>query len=68
MVEQEKRARGWHQRYLGARVNCESVPRLPAGAVAWVLDDPRPTSSRNQKRLEGVTQVLDGIVVSKVLQ
>ena len=39
MVEQVKRARGWHQRYIGARVNCESVPRLPAGAV--VLEDPR---------------------------
>jgi hypothetical protein len=22
-------------------VNCELVPFLPAGAVAWVLDDPR---------------------------
>ena len=42
MVEQGKRARrGWHQRYLGARVNCESAPCLPAGAVAWILDDPR---------------------------
>jgi len=28
-------------RYSGARVNCEQVPCLPAGAVAWVLNDPR---------------------------
>jgi hypothetical protein len=41
MVEQGKRNRGWHQRYVGARVNCESAPCLPAAAVAWVLDDPR---------------------------
>jgi hypothetical protein len=41
MVEQGKQRRGWHQRYLGPRVNCESVPCLPARVVAWVLDDPR---------------------------
>jgi hypothetical protein len=41
MVEQREKRRGWHQRYLGPRANCESVPCLPAGVVAWVLDDPR---------------------------
>jgi hypothetical protein len=41
MVEHRKQRRGWHQRYLGPRANCESVPCLPAGVVAWVLDDPR---------------------------
>jgi len=25
----------------GFRANCESVPRLPAAAVRWALDDPR---------------------------
>ncbi len=29
------------QRYVGARINCESVPCLPARAVTWVLNDPR---------------------------
>jgi hypothetical protein len=28
-------------RFFGRRVNCEQVPLLPAGAVAWVLDDSR---------------------------
>jgi len=28
-------------RFFGRRVNCEYVPTLPAGAVRWVLDDPR---------------------------
>jgi hypothetical protein len=41
MVEQRKQRRDWHQRYLGPRANCESVPCLPAVVVAWVLDDPR---------------------------
>ena len=42
MVEQPRRPlRGWHQRYVGPRVNCESVACLPAGALAWVLNDPR---------------------------
>ena len=41
MVGQRKHRRDWHQRYFGPRANCESVPCLPAGVVAWVLDDPR---------------------------
>lgn len=42
MVEQERGpSRGWGGRYVGARVNCESVPCLPAAAVAWILNDPR---------------------------
>ena len=41
MVEQRKQARGSGQRFIGPRANCESVPCLPAAAVAWVLDDPR---------------------------
>ena len=61
MVEQGKRARGWHHRYVGARVNCESVPCLPGGAVAWVLDDPRHVpylmvwkDQRSEKVIEAV--------------
>ena len=61
MVEQGKRARGWHQRYVGARVNCEGVPCLPTGAVAWVLDDPRHVpylmvwkDQRSEKVIEAV--------------
>jgi hypothetical protein len=41
MVEQRKQPRGWGQRFLGPRVNCESVPCLPASVVAWALHDPR---------------------------
>lgn len=41
MVKARKQARGWHQRFAGFRVNCESVPCLPAWAVAWMLADPR---------------------------
>jgi len=34
--------REWrNERFLGFRVNCESVPRLPAWAVRWMLEDPR---------------------------
>jgi hypothetical protein len=28
-------------RFFGRKVNLEYVPLLPAGAVRWVLDDPR---------------------------
>jgi len=39
---QHAQARGWHEHFLGGlRVNVESVPRLPAAAVRWALDDPR---------------------------
>jgi hypothetical protein len=31
-------------RFFGRRVNLEYVPLLPAGAVRWVLDDPRKIS------------------------
>jgi hypothetical protein len=42
MVDEAKRpSRGWGGRYVGPRVNCESVPCLPAAAVAWMLNDPR---------------------------
>ena len=41
-MEQEKKPiQRSYGRYFAARVNCESVPCLPVGAVAWVLDDPR---------------------------
>ena len=42
-MEQRKQARGWHQHFIGyrARINCESVPLLPAWAVRCYLDDPR---------------------------
>ncbi len=33
--------RGCHEYFLGFRVNCESVPRLPVWAVQWALEDPR---------------------------
>jgi hypothetical protein len=42
MVYQRKRIRrGWHQRFLGFRINCEQVPMLPAWIVQRVWDDPR---------------------------
>ena len=40
-MEQRKQERGWHEYFAGFRVNCESIPRLPAWAVRWVVDDPR---------------------------
>jgi hypothetical protein len=36
-----KQVRGWHEYFRGFRVNCESIPRLPAWTVRWALDDPR---------------------------
>jgi hypothetical protein len=33
--------RDYRGRFYGFRMNCESVPILPAGAVRWVWDDPR---------------------------
>src|SRR5450755_3276137 len=30
-------------RFHGPRIDCESVPRLPAYVVAWALADPRKT-------------------------
>lgn len=37
-----RQKRGWHEHFVGElRVNSEIVPRLPAWAVRWVLDDPR---------------------------
>ena len=42
MVEHRRGlSRGWGGRYVGARVNCERIPCLPAAVVAWVLNDPR---------------------------
>jgi hypothetical protein len=40
-VEQRNQPRGWHQYFEGFRVNCESIPRLPAAAVRFAIDDPR---------------------------
>ncbi len=42
-MKQWQQARGCHAYFLGFRVNCESVPRLPVWAVRWALDDPRGT-------------------------
>jgi hypothetical protein len=33
--------RWWHRQFVGYRVNCESVPVLPADIVRRVWDDPR---------------------------
>lgn len=41
MKHRKTTVRRRYGRYSGARVNCEQVPCLPAGAVAWVLNDPR---------------------------
>lgn len=41
MGSQYQAVRRREGRYFGARVNCESVPCLPAEAIAWVLNDPR---------------------------
>jgi hypothetical protein len=42
-VERRKQARGWHQHFIGpwARLNCESIPVIPAWLVRSNLDDPR---------------------------
>jgi hypothetical protein len=59
--EYRKQARGWNQHFLGfqRRVNCEGVPRLPAAAVRWVLDDPRKTPYLFLWRRDGrVTEVV----------
>jgi hypothetical protein len=42
-VEQRKQARGRHQRFIGswARLNCESMPVVPAWLLRRNLDDPR---------------------------
>ena len=42
-MEQRKQARGWHQHFIGswARLNCESIPVIPAWLVRSNLDDPR---------------------------
>jgi hypothetical protein len=45
-VEQRKQGRGRHQRFIGfrARINCESIPVIPACLVRCWLDDPRRIS------------------------
>ena len=42
-MEQRKQTRGWHQHFLGfrARINCESIPIIPACLARRCLDDPR---------------------------
>src|SRR5262245_45734667 len=40
MVEQRNQ-RDWRERFVGFRVNCESVPRLSARLVRIAIDDPR---------------------------
>jgi hypothetical protein len=42
-VQQRKQRRGWHQHFLGfrARLNCESIPVLPASLVQANFNDPR---------------------------
>jgi len=42
-VEQRKQARGWHQHFIGswARLNCESMPVIPAWLVRNNFNDPR---------------------------
>ena len=42
-MEQRKQARGSHQHFLGfrARLNCETIPVIPAWLVRSNLDDPR---------------------------
>jgi hypothetical protein len=44
MVEQRNQRRDWRERFAGFRVNCESIPRLPASALRPVIDDPRGLS------------------------
>lgn len=42
-MEQRKQGRGWHQHFLGfrARLNCESIPVIPAWLVRSNFNDPR---------------------------
>jgi hypothetical protein len=66
--------RGWNQHFLGfqRRVNCESVPRLPAAAVRWVLDDPRRTPylflwRRDDRPVSGVPENVEAARVAALL-
>jgi len=40
-LRQEIQQRAWQKRFAGYRVNCESIPRLPARFVRFVINDPR---------------------------
>lgn len=43
MEKSGSRLRDSDGRFCGGRINLESVPRLPASAVRFALEDPRPT-------------------------
>ena len=54
MEDGERQRRGWHEHFVGGpRVNCESVPRLPARAVRLAHDDPRQVPYLFVWRLDG---------------
>ena len=41
MVKHRNQRRDWNERFAGFRINCESVPRLPASVMRNAVDDPR---------------------------
>jgi hypothetical protein len=59
-------------RFHGPRINCESVPRLPAYAVAWALADPRKTPYVLQwnvggRFVVGVPELAESVRISRAL-
>lgn len=57
-------------RFHGPRINCESVPRLPARLVAWALDDPRKLPYvlrwyREERIRYGVADLVEALTVSR---
>ena len=63
-----KQSRGWGQRFIGPRVNCEYVPCLPARALAWVLDDPRQVPYLMIWRDEGSDESIETVRVAAYKQ
>ena len=57
--------RGWHEHFVGKlRVNVESIPRLPAAALRWVIDDPRAIPYVFLWRREGSETVEEAVRVA----
>jgi hypothetical protein len=61
-VQQNRRRRG---RFFGRRINLEYVPLFPAGAVRWVLDDPRKIPYLFAWRSEWDGELKDAIRVAQ---
>src|ERR1700682_2045057 len=64
------RCRDYEGRFVGARLNVESVPRLPAGAVRTALDDPLQRSyvfvwRLDDRPIKGVGEIMEDMVVRR---